>query len=238
MARLSEGGGPTSKGSLGDALGGFARQASSISRSSTRAAPKKRKTSSGSSGTQNRTINARSSGSNNTGYRAPTPPRVVAPRPPVGNSLTGAIAPSSPPPTAAPLTLDQWLANDTTYKSQADAYQKALADYGTQFTGEQTKYNNEYGSSINKLNTEKTQGAESLADDFSSRGLITSGVYADALNDFQNNYQTKQADLERAKAAYMADLNTGKTNFTTQQDLALQKAKQDAANRRTMQLGI
>jgi hypothetical protein len=88
------------------------------------------------------------------------------------------------------------------------------------------------------LNTEKTQGAESLADDFSSRGLITSGVYADALNDFQNNYQTKQADLERAKAAYMADLNTGKTNFTTQQDLALQKAKQDAANRRTMQLGI
>src|SRR6476620_8534960 len=47
----------------------------------------------------------------------------------VGGSATGAIAPVvQPPPPAAP-SIDEWLANDATFKTQNDQLAKAWTDY-------------------------------------------------------------------------------------------------------------
>lgn len=171
-------------------------------------------------------------------YRPATTPNARAPRPAVGNTKTGGVAPSVPAP--PPMSIDEWLAkgNDTTYNDQRSAYEKALADYAAQYKGEQDKYGNEYNASLAKMQQDNTLGAKDLENDYASRGLLTSGVYANALNEYQNSYQTKLSDLSRARDAYLADLTNDKTNFESEQALALARAKQDAANRRTAGLGL
>lgn len=171
-------------------------------------------------------------------YRPASTPNVSAPRPAVGNTRTGSVAPSVPAP--PPMSIDEWLAkgNDTTYSGQRSAYEKALADYAAQYKSEQDKYSNEYNASLAKMQQDNTLGAKDLENDYASRGLLTSGVYANALNEYQNSYQTKLSDLSRARDAYLSDLNNDKTNFESEQALALARAKQDAANRRTAGLGL
>lgn len=136
------------------------------------------------------------------------------------------------------MTQGQFLAQDATFKSQQNAYQKALADYAAQYQAEQQKYNTEYGAGIDKLGLERTQGAEDLQNDYAGRGLLQSGVYADALNEFNTGYDTRLADMERAKSNYMADLLTGKSNFQQEQKLLQDKARQDAINRYMASIGV
>lgn len=173
-------------------------------------------------------------------YSPPRPKPYVPPRPAVGSTSKGTIAPSLPKPAPAPtpMTLDQWLAGDTAYMGQKSSYEKALKDYQAQKAGEQGKYTNEYNASVQKLNTDKLNQQTALTDDYAGRGLLQSGVYADALGDFQNNFKAQAADLERAKGAYFGDLATDSTNFTTQQQLQMQQAKDAAAARRAAKYNL
>lgn len=234
MARMDDDGGgggrSTSSAFSGvpSALSNIRRSVSSVGRSTAR---RSRRSSSGSSGSSRRSSYRSSS-------PQPTYRRQSFARPAVGSTSKGTVAPSVPAPTKPPMTLDQWLASDTAFQSQKTAYDKALKDYAAQDAAERAKYGQEYTASLGKLNTEKGEGQQALNDDYASRGLMSSGLYADALNDFQNNFATRQADLERARQAYLADLTTDKTNFSTQQQLELKKAQDAAAARRAAQLGL
>lgn len=159
------------------------------------------------------------------GYR----PSYPAPRPSSGSSSTGSIAPTVKAPPIP--TQNAYLLGDTAYIQQQNAFKKALDDYALQYKNELTNYNTEYGATMDKLKTEKGLGATNLQDDYASRGLLTSGVYADALNKFNQDYTTKFDDLARAKSAYETDLSNAQGNFKTEQQLLLDKAKQDALNR-------
>lgn len=173
-------------------------------------------------------------------YRPPAPKSYTPPRPAVGSTSKGTIAPSvpKPQPKPTPMSLDQWLGADTAYLGQKSSYEKALKDYQAQKAAEEGKYNNEYNSSVSKLNTDRDTQQTALTDDYAGRGLLQSGVYADALGDFQNNFKTQAGDLERAKSAYFGDLATDSTNFQTQQQLQLQQAKDAAAARRTAKFNL
>lgn len=246
MARALDNGGGGGGGGLGGFGAGIASAAKSIGSrkqggvsrgvsAGTRLGISGGKKSSGSKKPQARS--SRSSGSN-ANYRAPAPTRYAPPRPSVGNSATGRIAPASPAPAPAPMTPDQWLSNDTSYKSQRAAYEDALRDYATQYGSEQNKYNTEFAANQQKMMTDRTQAQTGLTDDYASRGLMNSGVYGDALNTFQSEWDTKAADMERAKQAYMNDLLMGKSNFEKEQSLYLEKAKQDALNRMSAGVNI
>ena len=152
----------------------------------------------------------------------------------VGSNASGTIAKPAKPQ----MSQGQFLAQDATFKSQQAAYQKALADYAAQYGAEQQKYNTEYDAGVDKLGLERTQGAEALKDDYAGRGLLQSGVYADALNEFNTGYDTRLADMGRAKSNYLSDLLTGKTNFETEQKLMQDKARQDAINRYMASIGV
>lgn len=231
MARMVNDGSSYAGSGLGSAMSGIASGVKAVAKQA--APPKKRSTGGSSGGYSGR---PRSSGNGNGGYRttapsAPTPPRISVPRPPVGNTPSGTIA-RSVPAAPAPMTIDQYLAGDTAFNSQKTAYQKALADYAAQMQAEQGKYNGEYGAQTAQLGLDRTQGMKSLTDDYASRGLLQSGVYADAQGELSKKFDTSAADLERAKQAYMSDLTTGQTNFQTTQQTLLEKARQDALNRR------
>lgn len=173
-------------------------------------------------------------------YKSPqpsyNPPRYS--RPAVGSTSKGTVAPSVPAPTKPPMSLDQWLASDTVFQGAKSSYTKALQDYLAQDAAERNKYNTEYKASLDKMAQDKTVNQQALNDDYAGRGLMNSGLYANALNEFQNKYAMQQADLDRAKQAYLSDLTTDKTNFQTQQQLELKAAQDAAAARRKATLGL
>jgi hypothetical protein len=145
----------------------------------------------------------------------------------VGATKGGTVTTAAPPP----MNPQQFLAKDSTYLNQQKAYQQALADYAAQYQAEIGKYGNEYNASVDKVGQERDTGLSGLKDDYASRGMITSGVYGDAVNKYNTDIDTKLADLLRGKTAYENDLSTSKTNFTKEQQALLDKAKQDALNR-------
>jgi hypothetical protein len=151
-----------------------------------------------------------------------------APRPPVGNTPSGTIAASVPPPVSE----QDYLAHDTAFQSQNNAYTKALQDYAAQMAAEQGKYNGEFEAQNKQLGLDRTNNVTNLRDDYASRGLINSGVFGDALGDLNTKFDTSAADLARAKQAYMDDLSTGQNNFKTTQAALLEKARQEALQRR------
>lgn len=168
--------------------------------------------------------------SRNAGYagRSQTPARIS--RPATGATPGGAIAPTVPAP-VVPKFDQAYLSGDTAYSAQKAAYDKALADFATRSSGELQNYGTEYNSKLTNMQKAQDQGALDLKDDYASRGLLSSGVYGDALNDFNNSYTTQRDELARAKQQYESDLANSKTDFTTEQQTLLQKAKQDALNR-------
>ena len=157
-----------------------------------------------------------------------TPARIS--RPASGATPGGAIAPTVPAP-VVPKFDQAYLAGDTAYSAQKAAYDKALADFATRSTGELQNYGTEYNAKLTNMQKAQDQGALDLKDDYASRGLLSSGVYSDAFNDFNNSYTTQRDELARAKQQYETDLANSKTDFTTEQNVLLQKAKQDALNR-------
>lgn len=218
---------------LGGAMSGLSGAVKAVAKTAA-PAPKRRSSNSGSS-SRNSGYSSRprsnGNGTGGSGFRPPTTPQIATPRPPVGNTPSGTIA-RSVPAAPAPMTVDQYLAGDTAFNSQKTAYQKALSDYAAQMQAEQGKYNGEYGAQTAQLGLDRQQGVKSLTDDYASRGLLQSGVYADAQGELNKKFDTSAADLERAKQAYMSDLTTGQTNFQTTQQTLLEKARQDALNRR------
>ena len=252
MARIQDGGGGGNM--FAGVSQGIRNVTSGVSRSAKRASTPKRRSSTGSG--VGRVGRQASRGFNNIGrsvsrsYRSSAPRRSnsygsgrntggqsFAARPPVGNTPSGTIARSVPaPPPKPPISIADFISGDNTYQTQSNAYKKALADYAAQMQAEQGKYTGEYNAQVSQLGLDRTQGLEDLQNDFASRGLLTSGVYADAQGDFNKKFDTSLADLSRAKTAYMDDLTTGQTNFSATQKAMLDKAYQDALNRRLDQI--
>jgi hypothetical protein len=178
--------------------------------------------------------------------RAPAkPPAKYTPRPSaagaprsVGGSPTGAIAPVVQPPAPAPPSIDEWLANDATFKTQNDQLAKAWADYQNNRKLQEDQYSGQYNTNVQELGKQKDQDWHSLEDDYASRGLMASGLFSKATTDFNNDYATKQSNLDKAKADFLANLMAAQQGFQSDQQVTTEKARQDAINRRAAQYGV
>lgn len=152
-----------------------------------------------------------------------------------GVPTPAAVAPPPPPPVPS---IKEFLAGDSAYKSQQDAIAKALADYTAQYQTQLENYTIGHKSRLGDLGIARERGAEDLENDFAGRGLLRSGLYADELGKFNSDFDRQASDLEAALAEYTSNLSTGKQNFTTEQQLARQRAEQEAIARRAAQYGL
>lgn len=156
----------------------------------------------------------------------------------VGTNRTGGISNFAPPPAPpAPPNLEAFSAKDSTYQNQLSALKKALADYMAQQGQGKNQYLTSYASDAKSLGENRTQGLDDLGNDFASRGLLQSGLYADSLSDLNSDFDKRQAALDQARAAFLAQQGSDLTNFKSEQQLTQQKALQEAAARRAAQYG-
>ena len=173
------------------------------------------------------------------------PPAKYTPRPSsagvgpkVGGSPTGAIAPVvQPPPPAAP-SIDEWLANDSTFKTQSDQLAKAWADYQNNRQLQENQYRTQYNTNKQDLAKQKDIDWNALQDDYASRSMLGSGLFAKATTDFNNDYATKGANLDTGLSDFIANLMASQQGFQSDQQIQTEKARQDAINRRAAQYGV
>ena len=157
-----------------------------------------------------------------------------------GSNSSGYIGNLAAPVQTSPpsMSLDDFVSQDTAYQSQLAALSKAFTDYQSQQGQAKTNYLTNYGTDRNALERNRVNAMSELENDFASRGLLQSGLYADSRADLTNDYDRRNAALEQAKAQYIAGLTNDLSNFQSEQDLTKQRALQEAAARRAAQYGI
>lgn len=135
-------------------------------------------------------------------------------------------------------TVKKWLANDTTYQATINALNKALADYKARMNQQRGQYDTEYNMNLGNLNTSRRAAVDDQQNDFASRGVLRSGVYAKSLGELSSDYDARRNALDTGRANYRADLSSALRDFQTEQALAKQNARQNAINRRAARYGI
>jgi hypothetical protein len=154
--------------------------------------------------------------------------------------------PQPAPQTAAPAapqppkqqSLDDWLAGDTTYNQQQANFNKAKADYDAQYTQQQQQTNRDYATSTRALNQQGTLDRENQMNDYAGRGIVNSGVYANALSQYNDQFNTKMNNLNQGLQDTLNNQNMARTNFLRQTQYEQDAARQDAVRRRAQSLGI
>ena len=136
------------------------------------------------------------------------------------------------------MPLNQWLANDTTYKSTLTALQKALADYRARMNQQLGQYDTEYNMNVGNLNTSRRAATNDMSNDFAGRGLMRSSMYANNQADLRSDYNARQNQLDVGRANFQADTRNAYDDFQSERDLAMEQARKNAIQRRSAQFGI
>lgn len=146
------------------------------------------------------------------------------------NPATGGIANPGKMLAGDPLTA--YLGSDSLYQGQMSAIQKALADYQANMAAQQGNYNSQYAMDTTNIGTQRGYATEDQNNDFAGRGLLRSGLYANALGRLQGDYSNRQSQLDLNRSQYLSGLNRDYLNFQSEENLAQGRAKQDAIARR------
>lgn len=134
--------------------------------------------------------------------------------------------------------INRYLAGDSVYQQQLAALRRALGDYVAQNGQQANQYNTNFAASLNEAKLAERQGLSDQANDFASRGLYHSGIFANELGRLAGQYQRGQASMQRGRTDYLANLKTDLLNYRAENDLSVQKAKQDAIARRAAKYGL
>lgn len=160
--------------------------------------------------------NYNSNGGGGGGYAAPTSP--AAPKP---------AAPVAPPKPS----FDQWLAKDSDYQSAFAAYNLQLEQAKTARDANVQAAQMDQTNQVNDWQTQFDRGSQQLLDDFASRGLGNSGLFADAKAKYTSDSEaTKQALMDAILRRIQGE-DSSLTGTTTNIQQQIQEAKNLAAKR-------
>lgn len=162
---------------------------------------------------------------------------------PVANKIKkAATRPHTPAPAAPgpiqPPGLDEWLAGDVNYQSGFSGLQNALQKYRLQNEAAQGNVKGTYQTAISRMGEERTKALQSMKDDFASRGLLDSGMYAQANSDYDTSYNQQLADLGTDQQNSLQSLLDELSGEESNNSSAIEALRLEAIRRRAEQYGI
>lgn len=160
-------------------------------------------------------INGGGGGGNGGGYNSPTP--TPAPKP-------------APPPPPKP-SFDQWLMKDSDYQSALAAYNLQLEQAKTAHDTNIQAANMDQTNQVNDWQTQFERGSEQLLNDFASRGLGNSGLFADAKAKYVSDSEATKQSLIDAIMRRIQGEDASLTGTQTNIQQQIQEAKNLAAKR-------
>lgn len=143
-----------------------------------------------------------------------------------------------PAPKPKPPSVGKYLAGDDVYQSGLSELMRALQQFKTSNLDSQTDVQDAFKTAMERMGGERTKALDSLEEDFASRGLLNSGLYADSVSDYNKEYQDRVTDLNRDQTDQLGNLKSELTNFQGLNQSKTQDLRLDAIRRRAEQFGI
>jgi hypothetical protein len=160
----------------------------------------------------------------------------------ISSGPSGKYSRPSAPPRAAPGPMNTdpnaWLGSDTGYQDQLRQLGLALSGFNADVTRRQGDINTQYDQSNRAMGQQKTTDLHNLESDWAGRGLLKSGLYANAVGDYNTEFEQRLAELLSGRDRSLAQLTQEQQNFGTQQQLDQQAAREAALRRRASGLGV
>lgn len=161
----------------------------------------------------------------------------------VSSGSSGRYSAPAPPPRlraggGAVPNIKNFLGGDTGYQQQLRQFAKALTDFNADVTRRRGSLTSEFGLSQKAMNDQKLRDLEALEDDYGARGLIRSGLYADAVGDYNTEFGQRMTDLQRRQTEALNQLTQESSQFRSQQGLQKQAAREAAIRRRAEKYGL
>lgn len=186
------------------------------------------RSSSRSSGTKARASRPQTRSSGNNYYSPPSGP------PGYSSGPVPTVTPAAPKPES----IKEWLAGDDVYQQALRGSKRSLTDFLSEITRRRGEAGTLFNQTTEQMEIDRERQLEALRNEFASRGLIHSGVYANEQGDFQEDFLRQMEQLEQANASLMNDLLSQETNYKREHELALEAARQEALARRAARYGI
>lgn len=165
-----------------------------------------------------------------------TPTEAPIPQPPIQQNVPQPPAPVEPGP--IPMNIDQWLGTDTDYQGFLGENTNALTQFKSQQELARQQAGQSFAQRLRDLQQSQALDETDLQEDFASRGMSSSGVYADALAQLQQQYLQSQTNLQQEQTGFGSELEQQLAAFQQQQQAAIEQARLDAIARRAAAYGL
>ena len=161
-----------------------------------------------------------------------------------GYSVAAAVAPPR-------LSDDDWLAQDSQYKSAVSALEQKLRDFEVENTSTREKGTQDYDNSLLRLgwvkptaeggagswnqedrSTSYGNSYQGQMGDFASRGLLQSTLYDQARNDMLGNFNRQRTDMDTAQTNFLEELSRALSTQKSDTQLGKDQARVQALARR------
>lgn len=160
----------------------------------------------------------------------PSNPTHIGATPPAGGDpLIGGTGDAS---------LDKYLGTDSTYQSQLSDLMRNYDQYVSQrnLTASQTQA--DYDAKQKALNDQATQDRLNMRNAAAARGILQSGIYANQLGQYNDANQTQLTNLLGGLQNSKDTATLNYNNFIANELASKEQAIQQAAARRSAQLGL
>jgi hypothetical protein len=171
----------------------------------------------------------------------PSPSQQAASRGRSTNSAGRYSARPAAPPVeqAGPVqSIDSYLGADVDYQNQLRNFSKTMTDFQADLGRRRGMSESDFAMSKKGLEDQRGKDLESLAQDFASRGLSRSGLYGQAVGDYETEFGRRMSDMQARQQQALAALEAELSQFSGQQNLSEQAAREAAIRRRAETLGI
>lgn len=140
--------------------------------------------------------------------------------------------PKPPPPPPPPPSIKEWLAGDNVFQDTRRNLRKARSDLRGDVTRRRGIVRGDYQDSRRALKEQRGGDLEDLEEDFASRGLLKSGLYAGEVGDYEEEFAERLANLGTKKTQAIEALQQELDKFKSANKLRRQSAREQAVRRR------
>ena len=154
----------------------------------------------------------------------------------IGAPTTGGYGGApAPAPQAKPVISEgDWLAGDSEYQDQLTQYGTALTDFLARLTKQKTDFTQDYEVAKQGLDRNEANGLQNLGEDFTSRGLANSGLFADSRRKAQENFTNQRTGMTTARDRALSDFTSQETDKRNSTKMAQDNAKKSSLSRLAM----
>lgn len=173
-------------------------------------------------------------------YSAPAPPPSggAGPVASIGGGGGGGGGRSRPAPEPSAPSMKRFLARDTDYQRQLRQLQQSMRGFRGDVRRKKGRLYGETQTSRRALGQQREKDLEEIEADYAARGLGRSGLYGEAVGEYEKEYGERRSDLETRLREALAELKGESRQYRSKYKLSRQEAREAAAERRAARYGL